>query len=172
MTAGGPRQPGPAGSEQAGPEQVALPTQAAAGIRAAVSRAGIGFLVAGALLAGGTPLLVLTAPGGNGFLGAITIAGGTTGGLLVVLAGISLLDARRVVSGGSFLIGRARRVQRLLLLLFTLSVVIGGMCAYGMLSIGEGPIAASLLAPLAGCLLSALAVVVSRSVLRSPADRG
>jgi len=77
-----------------------------------------------------------------------------------------------VVSGGSFVIGRARRVQRLLLLLFTLSVVIGGMCAYGMLSIGEGPIAASLLVPLAGCLLSGLAVVVSRSVLQPPADRG
>ncbi|MGH4020058.1 MAG: hypothetical protein ACRDT0_12650 [Pseudonocardiaceae bacterium] len=167
MTAGEHRQPGPVESEQ-----VAVPASAAAGVRTAVSRAGAGFLVAGALLAGGTPMLVLTAPGVNGFLGAITIAAGTTGGFLVVLAGISLLDARQVVSGGSFLIGRARRVQRLLLLLFTLSVVVGGMCAYGMLTVGEGPIAASLLAPLAGFLLSGLAVVVSRSVLRPPADRG
>lgn len=60
----------------------------------------------------------------------------------------------------------------MLLLLSALSVVIGGICAYGMMSIGEGPVAAWLSAPLAGCLLSALAVVVSRSVLRAPADRG
>ena len=165
-----PRESRPPGRVEG--EQVALPAATAAGIRTAVSRAGTGFLVAGALLGGGTVMLVLTAPGGNGFLGAITLAGGTTGGLLVVLAGIGLLDARQVVSGESFLAGRARRVQRLLLLLFTLSVVIGGVCAYGMLSIGAGPIAASLLAPLAGCLLSALAVVVARSVLRPPADRG
>ena len=92
--------------------------------------------------------------------------------MLVVLAGIGLLDARQVVSGGSFLPGRARRVQRLLLVLFTLSVVIGGMCAYGMVSIGDGPITAPLLVPVAGCLLTALAVVVSRSVLRPRGDRG
>ncbi|HEX2297181.1 MAG TPA: hypothetical protein VHH34_01460 [Pseudonocardiaceae bacterium] len=165
MTAGESHQPGRLEAEQR-----AVPAPVAAGIRTTVARAGIGFLVAGALLAGGTALLVLTAPDGNGFLSAITVAGGTTGGLLVVLAGIGLLDARQVVSDGSFLIGRARRVQRLLLLLFILTVVIGGMSAYGMLSIGEGPIAASLLVPLAGCLLSALAVVVSRSVLRPPID--
>ena len=122
---------------------MALPAAAAACIRTAVARAGVGFLLAGALLAGATALLVLTAPGGNSFLGAMTVAGGTTGGLLVVLAGIGLLDARQVVAGEYFLIGRARRVRRLLLLLFVLTVVIGGMCAYGMLSIDEGPVAAS-----------------------------
>lgn len=157
-------------AEQSG--QVALPAPVAAGIQSSVSRTGIAFLVAGALLTAVTPVLVLTTPGPRGFLGAITISGGTTGGVLVLLAGIVLLDARQVVSERSFLIGRARRVQRLLLLLFVLSVVISGVCAYGMVSIGDGPIAAALPAPLAGCLLTALAVVVSRSVLRPTADRG
>ncbi|MCA1674549.1 MAG: hypothetical protein LC799_20960 [Actinobacteria bacterium] len=160
------------GSPVRSDQEVRLAAPVAAGIRAAVSRAGAGFLVAGALLAGVTLVLVLTAPSANGFLGAITIAGGTTGGVLVLLAGIGLLDARRVVSGQSFLVGRARRVQRLLLLLFLLSVVLGGICAYGMVGIGEGPVVASLLAPLAGCLLTALAVAVGRSVLRPVADRG
>ncbi|MGH3992322.1 MAG: hypothetical protein ACRDSN_07620, partial [Pseudonocardiaceae bacterium] len=90
MTPGGP---------QRSDQDVWLPAPVAVGIRAAVCRAGVGFLVAGALLAGVTLLLDLTAPSANGFLGAITIAGGTTGGALVFMAGIGLLDARNVVSG-------------------------------------------------------------------------
>lgn len=156
----------------AGTDQFQVPAPVAAGIRSAVIRAGVGFLLAGVVLVGVTVALVLTAPRGGGFLSSIALGGGANGGLLVMLAGFMLLDARQVVSGQSFLTGRARRVQRSLLLLFVLSVVISGMCAYGLVRVAdEEPIAGFLTLPLTSCPLIALAVVVARSVLRPPRER-
>ncbi|MGH3907433.1 MAG: hypothetical protein ACRDTE_25140 [Pseudonocardiaceae bacterium] len=156
-----------------GTGQVQVTAPVAAGIRSAVIRAGVGFILAGVLLVGVTVTLVLTAPREGGFLDPIALGGGANGGLLVMLAGFMLWDARKVVSGQTFLAGRARRVQRSLLLLFVLSVVISGICAYGLVRVADDePIAGFLTLPLTSCPLTALAVVVARSVLRPTTDRG
>lgn len=150
-----------------------LPAPVAAEIRAGVTRAGVGFLLAGLLLAGITVTLVLAAPGGAGALRSVTLGGGVSGGALVVLAGACLLDARQLMPGQTFHVRRARRLHRLLLLLFLLSVVITGLCGYGLARVADAgdPIAAYLLPPLAGCGLTALAVVVARLLLRPTAVR-
>lgn len=156
-----------------GAGQVQLPAPVAAGIRSALTRVGLGFLLTGVLLVGVTVALVLTAPRGDGLLGPIALGGGANGGLLVMLAGFMLVDARKVVSGHIFLADRARRVQRSLLLLVAAAVVISGLCAYGLLRIADDePVAGLLTLPLTSCPLTALAVVVARSVLRPATDRG
>jgi len=146
-------------------DQVQLSAPVAAGIRGGATRAGVAFMFAGLVLAGLTVTLVLLALDGDG---PLIITGGVTGGAMVILAGAVLLDARQVVFGQSFVAGRARRLQRLLRLIFLASVVIGGLCAYGAVRIadeGESVIA-SVVLPLVACVLTALAVVVGRSVLR------
>lgn len=150
-----------------------VPAAIAVRIRTVTIRAGVSLLLAGVLLVGGTVAVLLTAPGQSGFLGSIALGGGANGGLLVMLAGFMLLDGRKVMSGQTLLTGRARRVQRSLLLLFVTSVVVSGICAYGLARVAdEEPIAGFLTLPLTSCPLTALAFVVARSVLRPTTDRG
>lgn len=158
-----------AAGPQSSADQAWLPEPVAARIRSTCSRAGFSLLVMGPLLVVLSSVLVLTVPSGNGFLGAVTISGGTAGGSLVLLAGVVLLNARRLVPGRTFQVARARTVRRSIVALWLLSVAVFVVALVGMSGLSDGPTLSALIVPSASGVLTTIAVLVTRSVL-TPAD--
>ena len=151
------------------PDQVWVPSSVTTRTRGVLLRAGLGILGVSALLVVVTVVLVLRAPGANGFPDAITRIGGTIGAYLILMAVVGLLNGRQALLGQAFLPGHARRIRRLLVVLWLLSVGMTAVIAYGAAAMPDGPVLTPILLPIGSCVLTGIAVLVARSVLTSAA---